>query len=163
MTIQEAIKHAREVADEKYKEGFLCYANSGNAENDKKNNECIKCARDHEQLAEWLEELQRYREIGSVDEIKQMQKYSDIVKKHNTIGQVIDFCVEYENIGTVEECRKARECQISKKSIVNWALKSVGYCQCPACGAFLLYSNKYCSECGQAILHDGVIIDEINC
>lgn len=78
MTIQEAIKHAREVADEKYKEGFLCYANSGNAENDKKNNECVKCARDHEQLAEWLEELKQYRAIGSVVDVIERGRYVKI-------------------------------------------------------------------------------------
>ena len=63
LSLDEAIIHAREVAEKKYLEGFLCYANSGNIENDKKNDECIKCAKEHEQLAEWLEELKKYREM----------------------------------------------------------------------------------------------------
>ena len=29
---------------------------------------CIKCAEEHEQLAEWLEELQQYRAIGTPEE-----------------------------------------------------------------------------------------------
>lgn len=33
-------------------------------------NTCIECARDHEQLAEWLEELQHYRAIGAVEECR---------------------------------------------------------------------------------------------
>ncbi len=70
MTIQEAINHAKEVTAEKYKEGFLCHANSGDSENDKKNDECVKCAKEHEQLAEWLEELQQYRAIGTVEECR---------------------------------------------------------------------------------------------
>ena len=63
LSLDEAIIHAREVAEKKYLEGFLCYANSGNIENDKKNDEYIKCAEEHEQLAEWLEELKKYREV----------------------------------------------------------------------------------------------------
>lgn len=80
MTIQEEINHViqeeinhhvKEVADEKYKEGFLCYANSGDAENDKKNDECVKYAKEHEQFAEWLEELKQYRAIGTVEEYRE--------------------------------------------------------------------------------------------
>ena len=63
LSIDEAIIHARAVAEKKYIEGFLCYANSGNIENNKKNDGCIKCAKEHEQLAEWLEELKKYREL----------------------------------------------------------------------------------------------------
>lgn len=74
MTIQEAINHAKEVAEEKYKEGFLCYANSGDVENDKKNDECVKCAKEHEQLAKWLEKLQQYRVIGTVEECQEARE-----------------------------------------------------------------------------------------
>ena len=71
MTINDAIDHAKDVADKKYKEGFLCYANSGVVENDKKNDECVECAKEHEQLAEWLEELQKYRAIGTAEECRE--------------------------------------------------------------------------------------------
>lgn len=71
MTINDAIDHAKDVADKKYKEGFLCYANSGVVENDKENDECVECAKEHEQLAEWLEELQKYRTIGTVEECRE--------------------------------------------------------------------------------------------
>lgn len=59
MSIDEAIKHAREVAEENYKQGFLCHANPNDEELDK----CIECAREHEQLAEWLEELKRFKDL----------------------------------------------------------------------------------------------------
>ena len=60
MTIDEAIAHAREVS-------------AIQRNNDKLNKtlgvispyyktDCIKCAEEHEQLAEWLEELKMYRE-----------------------------------------------------------------------------------------------------
>lgn len=57
MTIDEAIVHAREVAEKNYKQGFLCHANP----NVDKLDGCIKCAKEHEQLAEWLEELKALR------------------------------------------------------------------------------------------------------
>lgn len=57
MTIDEAIAHAREVAKEKYAEGMLCHANPNDGELDG----CIECAKEHEQLAEWLEELKANR------------------------------------------------------------------------------------------------------
>lgn len=58
MTIDEAITHAKVVAQEKYNEGFLCHANP----NDEVLDTCIDCAKEHEQLAEWLEELKRYKD-----------------------------------------------------------------------------------------------------
>lgn len=71
MTIEEAIAHAKEVAEEKYNEGFLCHANP----DDGKLDGCVKCAQEHEQLAEWLEELKTYREkIVSADMIQTMLK-----------------------------------------------------------------------------------------
>lgn len=57
MTIDEAICHAKEVAQEKYNEGFLCHANP----DDEKLDSCVECAKEHEQLAQWLEELKEYQ------------------------------------------------------------------------------------------------------
>ena len=52
MTLDEAIVHAREVASRKFDDRV----------------HCIRCAEEHEQLAEWLEELKQYRAIGTQDE-----------------------------------------------------------------------------------------------
>ena len=57
MNIDEAICHAKEVAQEKYNEGFLCHANP----DDEKLDSCLECAKEHEQLAQWLEELKEYQ------------------------------------------------------------------------------------------------------
>lgn len=58
-----------------------------------------------------LEEVQQYREIGTVEELIRGMRYMNIAKRHGTIGQVIDECVAYEAIGTPEECRAAVEKQ----------------------------------------------------
>ena len=53
LSLDEAITHAREKAEEMYLQGMLCHANP----NDDELDGCIECAKEHEQLAEWLEEL----------------------------------------------------------------------------------------------------------
>lgn len=60
MTIDEAITHAREVANEQRKDNDNCeykaeYGCKGCA--DYYSKPCIECAEEHEHLAEWLEEL----------------------------------------------------------------------------------------------------------
>ena len=54
MTIDEAIARTREVAEKVRKS-----INSASTIQGEKT--CIKCAEEHEQLAEWLEELKAYR------------------------------------------------------------------------------------------------------
>ena len=59
MTIDEAIVHAREVASRKFDDRV----------------HCIRCAEEHEQLAEWLEELKSYRaSVFSGDMTQKMLK-----------------------------------------------------------------------------------------
>ncbi len=90
-----------------------------------------------------LEEVQQYRAIGTLEELKAAMKYVYLAKKHGTVGQVIENCVKYEEIGTPEECRAAMEKQTAKKPIVH---------QCPACGnAVMLSDGKCCSNCGQRL------------
>lgn len=60
MTIDEAIIHAEEVANEKERLGAM-----GRGNPDKyapSPEQCFKCAKDHRQLAEWLKELKTLRE-----------------------------------------------------------------------------------------------------
>lgn len=58
MTLDEAIKHARDKANEqKYYASF---------ERGKHIQSCKKCAEEHEQLAKWLEEFKEYRDMNIV-------------------------------------------------------------------------------------------------
>ena len=66
MSIDEAIVHAREVAGRNRKQ----YKNCLSDRTDIRHQTCKECAEEHEQLAEWLEELKAYREIGTVEECK---------------------------------------------------------------------------------------------
>lgn len=58
MTIDEAIKHTKRIArEERFKANFERKFDTG----------CVKCAEEHEQLAEWLEELKEYKELEEKD------------------------------------------------------------------------------------------------
>ena len=62
----QAIVHAREVAERNRKQ----YKNCSSDRTDIRHQTCEECAEEHEQLAEWLEELKAYREIGTIEECK---------------------------------------------------------------------------------------------
>lgn len=103
------------------------------------------CVLTNEDAKMWEE----YQEIGTVEEIKRMQRYSTLAKKHSTIGQVIDSCAEYEAIGTVEECRKGREKQIANKPIrVDVGHNGSSTDGCPVCKREFYEKFNFCPDCG---------------
>lgn len=59
LTLEEAIDHAKEVAEKNYKGAD--FESIDSVDNDIKTN-CIKCAEEHMQLVKWLEELKFYKE-----------------------------------------------------------------------------------------------------
>ena len=61
MTLDEAITHEKESAEENYMQGMLCHANP----NDDELDGCIENGRYHEQVAEWLEELKHIKQWKS--------------------------------------------------------------------------------------------------
>ena len=93
LSIDEAIAHAREVAEEQRKDNENCeykaeYGCKGCA--DYYSKPCIECAKEHEQLAEWLEELKDYRDKNKMvvrvdvenmdsvkDKIEELSKYAE--------------------------------------------------------------------------------------
>ena len=104
MTLDEAIKHCEEKAKEqkekataiaRAKEPFYKYA------------ECAECAKDHEQLAEWLKELKYYREQKQkarnqwalpkevMDEMLATPKFDEEKFRKNT---GLDFYVKYSGL-----------------------------------------------------------------
>ena len=87
MTIDEAIAHAREVASEQKRRSGICVQNDSECD---KFSDCLKCAKEHEQLAEWLEELKDYQDKNKMvvrvdaenmdsikDKIEELSKYAE--------------------------------------------------------------------------------------
>ena len=61
MTLDEAIIHEKELANEIYVEAMLCHANP----DDGKLDDCIERGKYHEQIAEWLEDYECIRQWKS--------------------------------------------------------------------------------------------------
>lgn len=109
-----------------------------------------------------LEEVQQYRTIGTVEELKAASKYLRLVKMCGTVGKVIEECAEYEEIGTPEECRAA----VAKQTAQTPDFDGDGYSDgqtvydtwiCPGCGEHyeIDYDKyKYCPHCGQKVSWD---------
>ena len=94
LSIDEAIAHAREVAEEQRELFRLCPYPSQECNGadickclKNKHDGCIKCAEEHEQLAEWLEELKALREEKS-----EFQIYAkDIAEANYEMGMEIGY------------------------------------------------------------------------
>lgn len=92
-----------------------------------------------------LKEIQQYREIGSVEQVKNQKENLSVAYR---------IISDYESIGTVEECRKAVEKQKAKKpEVID---QDFDYYKCPVCGEYIwatdnINDHKYCLNCGQAV------------
>ena len=124
MTIDEAISHAREVAECQKMSARLIEDNAYIPESVDK--EAITygntiCANEHEQLAEWLEELKQYRAIGTSEECRAAMERQD----------PIAAITEKEDTGTTKYT-----CQTCGRYI-GWSTGTL-----PA---------RYCWKCGQKL------------
>ena len=101
MTLDEAIAHAREVATEQKRRSGECVINDNECD---KFSACIKCAEEHEQLAEWLEELKELRNItaGHLYAVAFKNGYLKAEKEERNM--VIDDFVNQFNVIVDEKC-----------------------------------------------------------
>lgn len=91
-----------------------------------------------------LKQIQQYREIGSVEQVKNQKENLSVAYR---------IISDYESIGTPEECREAVEKQKPKKPVLrndNGKLRK----SCPVCGCFFSPLSRSCPKCGQAILQE---------
>lgn len=115
MTLDEAIACAREVVEEN--SSILKELSPSGRDA----SECIKCKQEHEQLAEWLEELKKYREIGTVEECR----------------------VAAEK----KKAKKPVEMKPTDKLLNGYFVCPI----CGGLVGMDEYSNKYCGCCGQKL------------
>ena len=92
-----------------------------------------------------LEEIQKYRKIGTVENIKLWCSLFGL-------GGFEELAA-YRKIGTVEECREAREKQKPKKPVLRNDNGKLRKC-CPVCGCYFGSLSISCPKCGQAIKRD---------
>lgn len=109
MTLDEAIKHAEEVAEENEK-------NAKSINNIYKKS-CLECAKEHRQLAEWLKELKDYRERipsyeAGYNDAKREIALSDEYARAYTRGfeKVMEYCTN-----KLDELNKQKEIKGGKR------------------------------------------------
>ena len=101
MSIDEAIVRAREVASEQKRRSGICAQNNSECD---KFSACLKCAEEHEQLAEWLEELKEYRDKNKMvvridcansDEFKDMAVKLTKEQYNKAVDDFVKLAKEY--------------------------------------------------------------------
>ena len=101
LSIDEAIAHAREVAERNRKQYKNCPADRRDIEHQT----CEQCAEEHEQLAEWLEELKALRDGLKI----KCDSLNEALEKGKKVGynKAIDEClaVLYKNAGKIISIR----------------------------------------------------------
>ena len=122
MSIDEAIAHAREVAEKQRKDNDNCkyksqYGCKGCA--DYYSKPCIECSEFYEQLAEWLEELKTYREIGTVEECK--ESVLDIEKAYNKA--IDDFAEKLKEMANNSSTKYIRLSE--KETILTYGVEQI--------------------------------------
>ena len=108
MTLDEAIAHAREIAEEQRKACNLAWI-WNNPDNIK------KCAEEHEQLVEWLEELKSYRASVFSGDITQTMLKEEYCKAVDDFAESVknliadSSVIRFNDIDEIAEQLKAGE------------------------------------------------------
>jgi hypothetical protein len=107
MTIDEAISHAREVAECQKMSARLIEDNAYIPESVDK--EVITygntiCANEHEQLAEWLEELKQYRAIGTPEACQKAVEKQKAKKPMHVTNSYFGYQKHKEHVGYCPDC-----------------------------------------------------------
>ena len=103
--------------------------------------------------------------------ISRFDHAEDVNEALEIAKQALEEIQQYRAIGTVEECREAREKQMPKAPKDSLKIEPVidengayvdadttVYILCPNCGELVGMDediDRFCRECGQAILQDG--------
>jgi len=103
-----------------------------------------------------LEEIQQYRAIGTVEELKEL-KYNGAfsgIELANIAASLAEL-QKYQAIGTPDQCREAVE-RMKPKGFIQTEKFNTTMWQCPICYSELYSGQNYCDECGNLIGWDGL-------
>lgn len=80
ISLDEAILHAKKVAERN--RNVLSFEPQDSVDEEIDRN-CLKCAKEHEQLAVWLEELKQYKQLGNLEEVREAVEKRKAKKPEN--------------------------------------------------------------------------------
>ena len=90
MTLDEAIKHAEELANQ-LEESAMCL---GEAHMTAEQAGCYSCAKEYCQLSEWLRELKRYKENGGwIPTAERLPEQGKYLLLSNDLGAILVGCL----------------------------------------------------------------------
>ena len=143
MTIDEAIKHCKEVAEEKDKSVELYKAVKATEGLISK---CETCAEEHRQLAEWLKELKAYREQQLCEDcISREMAMKECYTIHDDYGERFDV-VQLETLEGLPSVTPARA--EGKWEYVQYDRPTVGNYHCSLCKFISNADYHFCPNCG---------------
>lgn len=126
LDLESAIKHCEEVAEKLEKQVKPYQCESVNKKlyevNKKEWDSCLKCAKEHRQLARWLEELKVLKEQASGDCISRkatLKAFFDYVGSGTRTNDYDDLCIIVSNMPPVTP-QSCDDC-ISRKAVIEQA------------------------------------------
>lgn len=143
MTLEEAIVHCEDVAESKRKQ-----VENGDWENGSlTERDCLECAKEHRQLAEWLKELKAYKEQTDGDLISRQAVITMLQKIENAVedgdGFQFNEWIEYaKNIPSFKNM--ASWVELDDYPNEDW--------ECDNCGFVITGVEepyRYCPNCGK--------------
>ena len=132
MTIDEAIAHAREVAEIQRNNDKL--NKTIGKSSPYYNTDCIKCAEEHEQLAEWLEELKVYQQHEIICNNGYNKGYNKAI---DDFAENISLEISESLIwGMIADCFKYKNLNDTSDKIVDYVINTANEIaeQLKACG-----------------------------
>lgn len=138
MTLEDAIRHAEEVAEIKKTESETAEIQGC----DRYALKCEECASEHRQLAEWLRDYKR---------LKEQEPCEDAISRQAAIDANCYNCSIKANGGKCSKCDAVKA--IEKLSSVkpqektgHWVVNECGSIYCSSCGCGALYDKVYPGE-----------------
>lgn len=137
MTIDKAIKHAEEVAEEKKAQAWEAQLQ----EEYGKVKSCKECAEEHRQLAEWLKDYKRLKEQESCEDAISRQAVLEIAKSSNS--NWIDNSVLFKKVNELPPVTP-------KPKMGHWIFDEVldRHYYCSECKSMGVDYWDYCPNCG---------------
>ena len=124
MSIDEAIAHERDVANEQKRINGICIQNDSECD---KFSDCLKCAEEHEQLAEWLEELKCYKNDNDfsdyADRLHKISFNSGYNKAIDDFAENISLKISDSFIwGKIADCLKSKNINDTSDEIIVYII-----------------------------------------
>ena len=112
LTLEEAIVHAKELAEKNYRGADF---ESIDYIDDYIKANCVKCAEEHEQLAEWLEELKSYKGLEEHGLLVRLPVATGT--NVYVVGSFLDCIYDYEHCEATQKwkCEEYVQCEYEKK------------------------------------------------